>query len=211
MPVRSAFAIVFCFAVVSANARGAETAPSAPDARAWVAAPFLGVNAPVAGKLGSGSPDGGMGLRLGAIVGRKVSPLWSLDGEVTFDLFDLKTPAATDAFLIRADLSPLFHWAGPDGELLAGPVLGAWRYVATTEASGPFVSRHDVVTDGLSYGVNAGALIPFSGGHEAGVLASLVIHRGLDLCQTLAFAGVGCDPDPSRSLAVVGVTLILSL
>jgi len=47
MQVRSAFAIVFCFAAVSQNARGADPEPSAPDARAFVVAPFLGVNAPV--------------------------------------------------------------------------------------------------------------------------------------------------------------------
>jgi len=211
MQLRSSIVVLFCFAPLVGIARGAEHDPNAPDADRFVVAPFVGVNAPVAGNLGSGSLDSGVGPRIGAIVGRKVAPHWSVDGQVTFDLLDLRVPVATHAFLVRADLSPLFHWAGPDGELLAGPVIGAWRYVAETNESAPFVSRHEVVTDGFTYGANVGVLTSMPGDHAVGVLVSLAIHHRLDLCQTLAYAGFSCDPDPSRSLAVVGVTLVLSL
>jgi len=209
--MRSAIAILFCFVTVAGTARGAPPELTAPDAHAVVVAPFVGVNAPIASNLGSGSFDGGMGFRLGAIVGRKVAAHWSIDGQVTLDLFNLRAPAATDAFLVRADLSPLLHWAGPSGELLAGPMLGAWHYVAETNQSAPIASTHEVVTDGFAYGANVGVLKSMPGGRAAGVLVSLTIHHRLDMCQTLAYAGFGCNPDPSRSLAVVGVTLVLSL
>lgn len=172
-------------------------------------APFIGVNVPLAGDLGAGAPDDQVGVRAGIIVGRRLAPNWSLAGQATFDLLEFKVAGAVDAFLFRADLAPFFHWGGPRAELLLGPLLGGWYYRAEATPYGLNEPRHGESSRGLTYGANVGGLLSSSSGFRGGLLVSLTFHRGLDLCPTLAYASFSCNPDPSRSLAVLGVTLVV--
>jgi hypothetical protein len=98
------------------------------------------------------------GPRAGALLGVRLLPWLSLNGEVTYDkswIQSLEGDNPSEAFVDFA-LAPLFHWTPGRADVVIGPELGTFKSWETyrSMATGTQVSGS---SSGLVVGLNAGA------------------------------------------------------
>jgi hypothetical protein len=118
--------------------------------------PFLGVHSFV-GKQTDGY-DRSVGLSTGALLGFRLSPVFSLAGQISFDALNFKdnqNDASGFAFVVA--LVPQFHIVAPTFEIIVGPKIGLWFEGIDTTYN---YQKSSDSASGLLVGVNAGMFFP---------------------------------------------------
>ena len=155
---------------------------------------------------GEGTAGVDPGLRLGAILGGRVSEVFSANGEVTIDLMNPDEPAGGDIseWLAHVTFSPLFHVSTTSAEIVIGPKLGAWTL--SGHVSSAYLTA-DVEQRGWTIGANAGVFFPLSGGSTS--LGMLLSYANLQLthsCLSISGYGEQCLDDESGDVDIFGLT-----
>ena len=153
-----------------------------------MALPFLGLNS-YQGKTGDGL---GVGLRLGTLLGGRVSNVFSVNGELMIDVVNPENvQSGTDVTIVEGvlALSPLLHVPAGTTEVVLGPKLGIWRGTAQQTMSG--------VTDtfsasGYVIGLNAGIFGAVSSSMSVGGLLSFDIRTIHQRCSTFSGFSEAC-------------------
>jgi hypothetical protein len=157
---------------------------------------YIGING-FAGDTGQGIDPG---LRLGGLLGVYVSPMFSLNGELSIDFLNLdSTIYPSNLTGVRASLSiaPLFHLAAGTGnmELVIGPKLGVWDEEFSDDNSDATAS-----ISGYLIGLNAGAFARV-GRSSLGGLFSFESATPTKQCQNDGFSGDMCISIPGSPAA----------
>lgn len=132
--------------------------------------------------FGNAGKNLGTGLRLGTILGGRLNPQISLNGEITLDILNPKNePSGVDASGLDADItfSPLFHVPSGNVELVVGPKLGARAY-AQSVSRGGFTTTGSV--SGFTWGLNAGLFFALSPGASLGALLNFEARTHDESC-----------------------------
>ncbi|HEY8925966.1 MAG TPA: hypothetical protein VIU64_16390, partial [Polyangia bacterium] len=129
-----------------------------PPRRLFLATPYLGISSflgesPAAGRRA-------VGARAGAILGFRLHPAFSLNGELSVDMLNFRdVPSGQKmgggAFALSA--SPLFHVLGPTVELVLGPRVGVWAEGISRKVNGVETTFS---ASGFLMGLNAGLFFP---------------------------------------------------
>ena len=149
--------------------------------------------------VGADSDRYSTGLRMGALLGGHMGPLFSINGELSVDIMSPNTGGYPDLRLYPGlkiterffdlTLSPLVHFGIPHVEFVAGPKIGAFAWTASTIY--PAVSA-DFTGYGLVYGFTAGAFFPIGRIAIGGILSFTGRHFLEDSCNINAGGGGHC-------------------
>jgi hypothetical protein len=171
---------------------------------------FIGANE----FLGDTGTDLDPGFRLGTIIGGRVNPRLSINGELTLDAlnFDRDIPNVERSFaLIDLTFSPLLHLPAGAFELVAGPKLGFWAGGGTVNdhTTGLTTTRR---ANGLAVGLNVGAFATVSPTMQIGGLFGFVLRKFSTACvkdEGFAEACASDDqlPDAYKVLGFTGALL----
>jgi hypothetical protein len=152
------------------------------------------------------------GLRLGTILGGRLNPQISLNGEITLDVLNPKNvPPGADASGLDADFtfSPLFHLPNGNVEIVVGPKLG-WRAEAQNISGGGFSTSTSL--DGYTAGLNAGLFYALSPGASLGALLNFEARTHRESCVQLpGFPEVCTTMNQHAADKVLGVTIAVLL
>jgi hypothetical protein len=165
--------------------------PSVPAfRRGFLAMPYIGVQIPVGDYGDSYDP----GLRLGTLLGGHMSPMLSLNGELTIDVLNMKNTGSADVTAVMVDMvfSPLFHFGTDVFEAFVGPKIGAFGFALTAKVSG---QEFKETAQGVAYGLNAGFGIPV-GNMAIGGLVSWVGRHASKACSKSPNQSEKCDNSP---------------
>ena len=158
--------------------------PPPPAARrGFLALPYVGINS----FSGEGTTGLDPGLRLGAILGGRVSDIFSANGELTIDIMNPDVPEGTSVSeaMVHMTFSPLFHARTTNAEIVLGPKLGLWALSGHASTYGASV---DFEQQGWTIGGNAGVFFPVGGGTTS--LGMLLSYANLQLTRSCATTGV---------------------
>ncbi|HVU52961.1 MAG TPA: hypothetical protein VHL80_19900 [Polyangia bacterium] len=169
--------------------------PPAAEKHGFLPILYIGVNS-FQGKAGDGV---GPGFRLGAILGGRINPQISINGEITIDVLNVSSSnlqAGESVTAAEVDLafSPLYHLQlGPTGEFVVGPKLGFVGGSSTDTQDG--VKQFDGSVSGFVFGLNAGMLFSVSPSTEIGALLSFQGRKYTNQCVTPAGGAQACSSD----------------
>jgi hypothetical protein len=197
----AAFGVALLAVSASAVADEAPNPPSpATPAPTLLAMPFVGVHSYRSGVMASYYP----GPRIGAVLGARLAPWFSLNAEATYDrsFFRLlvESQPPSEGFADFA-LSPFFHVPRGNVELLFGPEVGFFvRSLADQGMTGPYTSW----SAGLVLGLNAGGFVRVT--DYASLGGMLTFERRMDrrYCQTL-----GTQPEVCTSNDVIDSAVVM--
>jgi hypothetical protein len=152
-----------------------------------------------------------VGTRLGGLVGYRIQPWFSVDGELTLDLLD---PVDDQAAILldkrQADfaLSPLFHLRMPRWELALGPKLG--RFWSRLDLLLIDQGRVHDRNWGWVAGLNAGAFVRLPRSISAGLFASYVVRVYDPSCRDYPDGTTSCNQGtpPSDSVASLSAAVL---
>jgi hypothetical protein len=131
--------------------------PPRPSSRFFQLIPHIGVHS----FQGQGGAILGPGVRVGGLVGLRVSDHLTINGELTFDVVNANHLPAQDTFYSETDvtvgLSPLVNFPVGGIELAFGPKFGGWAadYSQTSLARGD----GDGSYTGFDFGANGAAFV----------------------------------------------------
>ena len=184
--------------------RGKATPLPCPSPRpsGFVAIPYLGINS----FSGDGANGISTGLRLGALLGGRVSDIFSFNGELTLDKVNADAPpgASASAYMFQLAISPLFHVDTPSVRFVAGPKMGFWGDTGHTSGGGFSADRRGL---GWTLGLNLGVFIPVKNTTSLGLMLSYATLRPLVACASSTGVDENCTGDNLQSLQVLGLTL----
>jgi hypothetical protein len=134
--------------------------------------PFVGLQS-----IQNANSNTGPGLRIGGLVGARITDQFSFNGELLFDLENFSNVPAgfnESAYFIQAAAAPLFHvQASPAAEVVLGPKLG--MFVEHASASGAVAGYSTDLSgnaEGYLLGANAGAFFRLSDALSLGGLVN---------------------------------------
>jgi hypothetical protein len=163
--------------------------------------PFLGIHSYLQEEASAYAP----GLRLGSLIGGRLSDRFSLNGELILDFSNLRD----DSFAFRERayhfiFSPLFEVAAGPVQLAFGPKLGVFL-LHTEQASGDLIVAGD--RQGYSAGLNGGFFLPVSAHTSVGALLSFDFMGANQGC-TLAIGpgATSCGSEAAHGGKVLGLT-----
>jgi hypothetical protein len=151
------------------------------------------------------------GLRLGAILGGRATEVVSANGEITVDVFNFDTSAGGSASgsMFQMTLSPLFHAAKANADIVIGPKLGVWALSSRASAGGVSTS---VEERGWTLGANAGVFFPVGQGSTAlGLLFSFANLQVTRACQSISGSAEQCSGDVDGDFNIFSLTLAAML
>src|SRR5262245_15066346 len=165
-------------------------APPPQGKHGFLALPYIGIES----HQGDSGEALNTGFILGALLGGRINPQFSINGELRFDVLNPKgsPPAGTDETALEFDLafSPLFHAPLGAGEFVIGPKLGAFAAADTPTYGGTEVQP--IGASGYVVGFNTGAFFDVSPGVALGGMISFSIRDATKVC--LKYGGVEqCD------------------
>jgi hypothetical protein len=166
---------------------------SYPPRRLFLATPYLGISSfrGETADLGHRS----VGARAGAILGFRLHPAFSLNGELSLDVLNFRdVPSGQKmgggAFAFSA--SPLFHVFAPTVELVFGPRIGVWAEGITRKVN-------DLETtfsaNGFLMGLNGGLFFPVRRCLSIGGLVTLDTRLFSRTCTKNADGNDICSED----------------
>jgi hypothetical protein len=166
--------------------------PPPPEGKhGFLALPYLGFES----HRGTDATDLGTGFIIGTLLGGRVNPNFSINGELRIDILRPKdVPSNVSVSMAEVDLafSPLFHVPLPAGELVLGPKLGFFAGSMSISSGG--VEQSNASVSGLVAGLNAGAFFDVSRSTALGGMVSFTIRDPNEVCTT--YGGVEyCDGD----------------
>jgi hypothetical protein len=144
--------------------------PPARRKRRLFALPYLGVHSWQNSEAAGYEP----GARFGVMLGGRLSDVWSLNGEMSFDISNVARPPSgiTDYSEWTLDLafSPMFQVPAGSVEFALGPKFGIFVLENHgTDAGGAMASGQ---LSGYLVGINVGLFVPLSPQTSLGVLLS---------------------------------------
>jgi hypothetical protein len=151
------------------------------------------------------------GLRLGAILGGRATEVVSANGELTVDVFNFETSAGGSASgsMFQMTLSPLFHAARANADIVIGPKLGVWALSSRASAGGVSTS---VEERGWTLGANAGVFFPVGQGSTAlGMLFSFANLQVTRACQSVSGSAEQCSGDVDGDFNIFSLTFAAML
>lgn len=175
--------------------------------RAFLPIVFLGIHT-LLGEAGQGfSP----GPRVGTILGGRLNPRFSINGELTLDILNRSadTPGF-DVWAFAADLalSPFVHFTRGNAELVIGPKLGL-RGLATRTSGGE--DAGNVTASGFVFGANAGVFGALTPRTSIGVLLSFVARSYTVACTQVPRFSESCTakglPDLDKVVGLTGALM----
>ncbi len=182
-------------------------APAAPGyMTGFLGMPYLGLHIP----LGDADEAFGTGFRIGGILGGRIMPMLSLNGEITLDIMNPKdVPSGMDVSVVMADVlfSPLLHFGAPSIDVFFGPKLGAFVMAESISYEGEELKA---TAQGLAYGINVGVAVPV-GNIAVGGIISYVGRHATEACVEVEGLGEECDDSPSgddfKTLSILGTVM----
>lgn len=159
---------------------------------------------------GDGTSGTDPGLRIGTILGGRVSESFSANGEITIDVINFDAPdgATASGGMAQMTFSPLFHASTPTAELVIGPKFGAWAMANEASSAGVTAT---VEEQGWTFGANAGVFFPVGTGTTSlGMLFSFANMQITHACQTISGLGEQC-PDVDGDFNLFSVTFAAML
>ncbi|HEY7371278.1 MAG TPA: outer membrane beta-barrel protein [Polyangia bacterium] len=153
--------------------------PPAPRTHGFLALPYIGT----ASHVGSNSADLGPGFMIGALLGGRLNPNFSINGELRVDVLNYKNLAPSDTrTATETDIafSPLFHVQFPTGEFVVGPKFGFFSYDEDDSGS----SNVTYTATGTTYGVNAGVFFALGRALSLGGMISYTVRDASQQCTT---------------------------
>jgi hypothetical protein len=172
-----------------------------PRTHGFLAMPYIGVHSRP-GETGQGY---GPGATFGALIGGRLSPSFSLNGEMRFDVINFRNEPAGETWdATEGDLalSPLFHVQFPTGELVFGPKLGFFFYEETDKAGSNEIFRR--TANGLSAGFNAGVFFAVNRVMSLGGMLSFTLRDPGQVCDKLPAQTENCVTDDYAARKVFG-------
>jgi hypothetical protein len=138
----------------------------------FVLMPFVGVQS-----IQNANSNTGPGLRIGGVVGARMTDQFSFNGELLFDLENFSNvPPGFDesAYFIQAAAAPLFHvQASPTAEIVLGPKLGMFvDHVSASGGLGAYTVNLSGNAEGYLLGANVGAFFRVSDALSLGGLVN---------------------------------------
>jgi hypothetical protein len=166
--------------------------------------PYIGVQS----YAGDNASNVGVGFRLGTLLGGRINPMLSLNGELVIDVDNLKNvPTGVDATeaQVEIDFSPLIHLPQDNFEIVFGPKLGAFG-LAEQESAGGETTKASL--SGYVFGLNAGAFFGMSNGAALGALLSFAWRLPHEACVTDVTGSQTCTTNlgNTKSIKVFGFT-----
>ena len=146
------------------------------------------------------------GLRLGALIGGRITDIVSIGGELTFDASNRDdVPSGTDyrEWTFNLTFSPMVQIPAGPVEIVLGPKLGL--FVIEMEQTQPGDSVESSVTGWLA-GVNAGLFVPVSPTTSLGLLVSYGFMWADQVCTRASGLGEICGSVDSDAAKVLGLT-----
>jgi hypothetical protein len=147
--------------------------------------PYLGFES----HLGSHDEGLGPGVVLGALVGGRLNPMFSINLELTGNILNPKNDPAGDITIFEGDLvlSPLVHVAvAPNLEIVVGPKIGVFG--GSLQATGL-----KQTATGFAVGLNLGAFFAVAPAMSVGGFIALTVRDPHEVCTTSDFALDTCD------------------
>jgi hypothetical protein len=178
-----------------------------PAKSGFLALPYVGLESH-AGDSGNGL---GVGFVLGTLLGGRLTPQFSLNGEIMIDVLNPDTVSGLSETAVEVDiaLSPLFHAPFTGGEFVIGPKVGFFGQAAQIKEDG--VDGPKARGNGYLVGFNAGAFFTLKNGVGLGGLFNFTLRKPLEFCVTNPGEAEVCDSTtdyPSEKiLAFMGAAL----
>jgi hypothetical protein len=150
---------------------------SPPPPKPYIIIASVGVHS----EQDSDSSNLGPGLRIGALAGGRVTDQISINGELAYDLFNIKNvPAGVNvsSYGLQLSAAPFYEVPGLTGwQLLLGPKLGLQYIGSSSSASGsPTISGSSTA---LLLGLNAAAFVRLSDAVALGGLLNAELDKWL--------------------------------
>jgi hypothetical protein len=147
----------------------------------------------------------GPGFIIGGIMGGRINPNFSINGELRFDVLNPNNVSAgSDVTALELDLavSPLFHVPLGNAEFVVGPKLGIFAAAQNTTYGG--VDYGTDSASGYVVGVNSGFFFDVSRAVALGGMLSLSIRDPNRVCFTPAGGSESCIEGNWASEKVIG-------
>ena len=150
------------------------------------------------------------GATLGVLLGGRVNPSFSINGELRIDVLNFKDVPSSqqwDATEFDFGISPLFHLQFPTGtgEFVIGPKLSIFGYEATFRDNNNFTTSNDRWS-GWSAGFNAGVFFAVGRAMSLGGLMSFTSRNPTEKCPDNQFGVEQCVPGDYPSENVFSFT-----
>lgn len=159
--------------------------------------PQLGIGEPT----GKGSSGYGPGLGLAVALGERITPLFSLHGELGYDWLNFSdVPAGIDisGHVLHLLAAPAFHAASGQADLSLGPTLGFFQISNDLKAS-QLSSQASATAHGWQLGVRIMVLIAFNPSTSVGPYFSFARLWASKVCVASNGAAEICDDSPSNN------------
>jgi hypothetical protein len=152
-----------------------------PRTHGFLALPYFGG----AWHVGSSGADMGAGAMFGTLLGGRLNPMFSLNGELRIDIINFKNVPAfmtRDAAEFDFAFSPLFHVQFETGEFVVGPKFGIFGFSEQDNNYG--IMTQEISSSGVTYGVNTGVFFALGRIMSLGGLVSYTVRDPSQVCQT---------------------------
>jgi hypothetical protein len=152
--------------------------------------PYIGVNS----YQGERAEGLGPGLRLGVLLGGRIAPTLSLNGEFLIDVVNIKEAAGQSAASVEFAFSPLLHVPSHNIEFVVGPKIGAYALAVSLGENNAYYPGYDATLtySGVVIGLNAGLFAELNPSMAIGGLFSFSIRKPTQVCLKIDTAGEEC-------------------
>jgi hypothetical protein len=181
---------------------GYGAAPPPPGKSGFLALPYIGISSI---QNDTGIVDTGPGLMLGTLLGGRLNPMISLNGEIRFDIINVKNVNAgydVGAAEFELAFSPLFHVPFPQGDFVVGPKVGLFAFGLEAKYAGQSVEKDSL--SGPEIGANAGVFFNISTAVALGGMLSFTVRDPSTACQTIPPYAENCMDVNADSQKVLG-------
>ena len=179
--------------------------PPPTKLRRFMALPYIGTHSYQTDTTRAYFP----GLRLGTLIGGRITETLSLNWELTFDISNIDEPAGSPSsseFAFDFAFSPLVHIPAGPAEIVLGPKLGV--FWVSTDVHDNTVSYSSVSHQGTGVvgGITAGTFMAVSGSVSLGVLLSGELRRIAHSCAVTDGEIALCDLARDSAASIIGLT-----
>jgi len=154
--------------------------PPPPGKHGFLAIPYLGFEQ----HEGSTGDNFGVGFIMGGILGGRINPQFSINGELRIDILNPKNTGGDDVTAVEVDIafSPLFHVPFQQGEFVVGPKLGAYGFSFSDMVGGVEANKGNA--SGYAAGFNTGVFFNISPTVALGGMLSFTLRQPTKECST---------------------------
>jgi hypothetical protein len=168
--------------------------------------PFLGVSSFVGNQV----EDRSVGATVGGLLGFHLSPVFSLAGELSFDVLNFKddTQDSRSGFAFVMAVVPQFHIIAPSFEIILGPKIGLW--IEGVDSTYNYQTQ-STTGSGLVVGLNTGIFFPVGRRLSLGGLLTFDLRPYNRFCRDLNSVNESCSgsnlPDALKLWGLAGALL----